>query len=483
MSGQKQNSRVLENAESVEDIEDDVVMDERDSDEELPLEELAEAEPEIEEGREPTSIDRDPLVVKELNNWILRVIEGKWTTFVVISDKAVAEILECTTNSMLKSKPSSIPVSRGELFKLLGFLLALTRTHSKRRDLFSVSDGLFPAPKFGDRFGIHQHRVDELLQHISFGKVVDGDPAHGILCFIDHFNKCREDSYFPSWFICVDESMSAWRGKDGNFCSDGMPHVTKIARKPKGVGAELKDAADSETNIIIRLELQKGAERMAAKKFTDICQSKGTAQTLRLTEPWHHSGRTVNGDSAFASVQTAVELKRHGMFFKGMVKTAHSGFPKTYLDTVEYPERGDWITLAATVQGHCIFATGWGDMTRKNLVHTDGVSGEGTPHGKRRWRECDDALGTEVVIRYTKRPKVVEDYFDCAKVIDIANHMRQGGLALEQAWKTQKWEHRLFSTLLGMIETDAYCAWRHFHPDGANDEHADFTSAAAHKYN
>ena len=500
------SSRVLENAESVEDIEDDVVMDERDSDEELPLEELAEAEPEMEEGREPTSIDRDPLVVKGI---IWTIVDNlvdihyipKQRAHVLwnrtqqldsesnrrevdyflwsFPDKAVAEILECTTNSMLKSKPSSIPVSRGELFKLLGFLLALTRTHSKRRDLFSVSDGLFPAPKFGDRFGIHQHRVDELLQHISFGKVVDGDPAHGILCFIDHFNKCREDSYFPSWSICVDESMSAWRGKDGNFCSDGMPHVTKIARKPKGVGAELKDAADSETNIIIRLELQEGAERMAAKKFTDICQSKGTAQTLRLTEPWHHSGRTVNGDSAFASVQTAVELKRHGMFFKGMVKTAHSGFPKTYLDTVEYPERGDWITLAATVQGHCIFATGWGDMTRKNLVHTDGVSGEGTPHGKRRWRECDDALGTEVVIRYTKRPKVVEDYFDCAKVIDIANHMRQGGLALEQAWKTQKWEHRLFSTLLGMIETDAYCAWRHFHPDGANDEHADFTEELA----
>ena len=45
--------------------------------------------------------------------------------------------------------------------------------------------------------------------------------------------------------------------------------------------------------------------------------------------------------------------------------------------------------------------------------------------------------------------------------------------------KTQKWEHRLFSTLLGMIETDAYCAWRHFHPDGANDEHADFTEELA----
>ena len=26
-----------------------------------------------------------------------------------------------------------------------------------------------------------------------------------------------------------------------------------------------------------------------------------------------------------------------------------------------------------------------------------------------------------------------------------------------------------------MIETDAYCAWRHFHPDIAYDEHVDFT--------
>ena len=37
----------------------------------------------------------------------------------------------------------------------------------------------------------------------------------------------------------------------------------------------------------------------------------------------------------------------------------------------------------------------------------------------------------------------------------------------------------IFSTLLGMDETDAYCAWRHFHPDGANDEHADVTEELA----
>ena len=62
------SSKVLENAGSVEEIEDDVVMAEHDSDEELPAEELAEAEPEMEKGGEPSSID--PLVVKGI----------KWTT-------------------------------------------------------------------------------------------------------------------------------------------------------------------------------------------------------------------------------------------------------------------------------------------------------------------------------------------------------------------------------------------------------------------
>ena len=56
------SSKVLENAGTFEEIKDDIFMAEHDSDKELPAEELAVAEPEIEEGREPSSID--PLVVK-----------------------------------------------------------------------------------------------------------------------------------------------------------------------------------------------------------------------------------------------------------------------------------------------------------------------------------------------------------------------------------------------------------------------------------
>ena len=50
--------------------------------------------------------------------------------------------------------------------------------------------------------------------------------------------------------------MSAWRGKDGNVCSDGLPYVSKIEGKPKGIGTELKDAADSEKNGRVARKVQ-----------------------------------------------------------------------------------------------------------------------------------------------------------------------------------------------------------------------------------
>jgi hypothetical protein len=62
------------------------------------------------------------------------------------------------------------------------------------------------------------------------------------------------------------------------------------------------------------------------------------------------------------------------------------------------------------------------------------------------------------------RPIVVKEYFESANAVDVHNHYRQGALALEEAWQTQQWWHRLFATLLGMIVTDSYLAYSYFHP-------------------
>ena len=81
-----------------------------------------------------------------------------------------------------------------------------------------------------------------------------------------------------------------------------MPHVTCIERKPKGVGCELKNCADADTKIILQLEIQEGAAIMAAKEYVAEYMLAGTAQLLRLTKPWHGSGRAISADSAFATV-------------------------------------------------------------------------------------------------------------------------------------------------------------------------------------
>ena len=158
-------------------------------------------------------------------------------------------------------------MDEAEFWRLLGIIYTLTRTTSKRHDLSSLQDGIFPAPRFGSRYGISRQRFEVLLRYLRFCPPEEFESTQDrwapVRRLVDGFNKRRAETFYPSWSICVDESISAWRGKDGNYCSDGMPHVTKIKRKPKGVGAELKDAACSQTQVIIALEIQEGKEEMA----------------------------------------------------------------------------------------------------------------------------------------------------------------------------------------------------------------------------
>eukprot|EP00658_Telonema_sp_P-2_P066672 TRINITY_DN5563_c0_g1_i3.p1 TRINITY_DN5563_c0_g1~~TRINITY_DN5563_c0_g1_i3.p1 ORF type:complete len:323 (+),score=36.49 TRINITY_DN5563_c0_g1_i3:154-1122(+) len=146
-------------------------------------------------------------------------------------------------------------MTKDELFQVLGVLYALTRTRGRQRDLWNVSDDmLFPAACFGHRFGLTQRRFQACLRSLRVGNpdlAHDGDKWSLVRPFIDAFNERRASKFYPSWQLVVDESVSSWRGKDGNYCSDGLPHVTKIARKPEGVGLELKDLACAETKVII----------------------------------------------------------------------------------------------------------------------------------------------------------------------------------------------------------------------------------------
>ena len=86
----------------------------------------------------------------------------------------------------------------------------------------------------------------------------------------------------PGTGVCIDESMGKWIPffKD---TPEGIPNLTKLIRKPVGVGAEYKCMADAWSGIMLFLEYQEGKDRMQLKKWCDQ-YPKHVALVLRLTE-------------------------------------------------------------------------------------------------------------------------------------------------------------------------------------------------------
>ena len=110
---------------------------------------------------------------------------------------------------------------------------------------------------------------------------------------MDAFNGCREINLVLGSENVIDESMGKWIPF---FCNtaEGIPKLTKIIRKPEGVGVEYKVLADAFTGIMLHIEIQESKEDMANKDFTDRF-SKHTALVLRLTKMLHGKGHIVYG--------------------------------------------------------------------------------------------------------------------------------------------------------------------------------------------
>ena len=175
--------------------------------------------------------------------------------------------------------------------------------------------------------------------------------------------------------------------------------MIKIKRKPKGVGCEAKTIADALSEIMIRIELNEGKEQNARKRWHST-HGATTSTTLRLTQPWHGSGRIVVGDSWFSSVKTAVQLRKRGLHFIGPVKTAHRKYPLAALKRRCPADRGSWIAATATDEDVDLIALGWQDRCVHTVVGTCGTTLEGSPAKKRR---LDDE--GQVFFKYVDRPK------------------------------------------------------------------------------
>jgi hypothetical protein len=281
-----------------------------------------------------------------------------------------------------------------------------------------------------------------------------------------------EKSFHVGNFLVVDEIMSSWKGMEDGYAVGGCPHVTKIIRKPEGVGAECKAVACGESGLLMKLDPMEGKMKMDSKPYQREFGA-GTATVLRLTEKYSGSGRIVIADSAFSSVKTLVCLHNIGLYFMGAVKTASTLYPKnafTRWKETKNPDRGDWITYHSQYQGRYgrdhmdMFALGWNDKKLKSIIFNNTTTLRcDTDSIRRRHKKVLSESGEYITSKQDisiKRPNAIEVFFRHFNAIDVHDHYRQGSLQIERTWQTKTWWHRMFGTILGIIITNSYFAYQ-----------------------
>ena len=215
--------------------------------------------------------------------------------------------------------------------------------------------------------------------------------------------------------------------------------------------------------------------REQRKQFVDI--SAGAGYALRMAKAYWNSFRTIIADSAFSSVKTALALRARGLYFIGNVKTAHREFPKKFFhawaeDRTHRPRKGEFKVLTTTEpagqsvpQACTVGAVAWMDVTVHTLVFTAGHTGEGADSIRYRPRPIIDAdsgqIAHEMVELRVSRPKVVEQFFEGFNAIDVHDHYRQGSLQMEKHFHTYRWWFRMFTTVLGIVVTNAYLHYKY----------------------
>ena len=316
------------------------------------------------------------------------------------------------------------------------------------------------------------------------GPTLDRDDWCFIQPMVDAFNKHMADIVNPGWLLCVDETMSAWRGQQGKRDRKKCPKLSWVPRKPEPLGTELKTAGCALSGMILSMEICKGKETHEGLEFFkqksrfDGAQfGHTTATTLRLIKPWFGTQRVLGGDSWFASVKTAEACAEKGVYFVGDVKTATRRFCGGALEEATGPESGAWATFTSTLElggdkTVPIFSVSHrrGETVHK-FISTCGTTIRGSAH-MATFEDEEDRVYAADDVEYEltrKCPQILNDYTLAQPCIDRHNRYRQFILGMEKRLITNNFSQRLATTLIGMLFTNVFFAHRHF-----NCELADF---------
>ena len=174
--------------------------------------------------------------------------------------------------------------------------------------------------------------------------------------------------------------------------------------------------------------------------------------------------RVVCADSYLASVQSAEELRKMGLRFIGVVKTATRRLPMKALAEKELHTRGDRYGLVTmdAYKKESLLAFVWMYRQRHYFIASCSTLSPGAPYSRRRWRQLADVETNELpeLVELSAPQLEAEIYYSGCGVIDRHNRCRQGDLMLEQKFATADWSMRVDCSIIGMIIVDSWLVYK-----------------------
>lgn len=441
--------------------------------------------------REPTAVKVDrrtlPRTKPSLNSGGADLSEIEALFYFLLPPEIVDLVITWTNPLLSGADKTNAKLTRGEVKRFMGYMLCLS-IHSgialdKMWSKVALPDSTMPAPAMG-RFGISKNRFDKLRSVFRCGPSDDLAFSQNEWCFVepllDAFNSHNIKQIIPGWLLGPDESIGAWRGKEGKKDPKKCPKRMFVKRKPEPLGVEFKNIGDALSGMMLKAEITKGKAENIKPKYWSKENGATAATTMRLSEPWFGTGRVVAGDSWFASVRTTELLLKNGLDFIGDIKTGTKRFvPKTVYDAGTEDENGAWATWTSEIKldGDTEVPIYCVTHRRGESIHafiaSCGTTLPGNSHVAYFEDDEDRAMGVEVAdFELTRKcPMVLNDFTLAQPTIDRHNRYRQHILAMEKRLVTNNFSFRFFTTVLGFIVVNAFLAHRYF-----NDANADFKS-------
>lgn len=358
-------------------------------------------------------------------------------------------------------------VTEKEFWQFWGIILAASVYGIGGENLWDGDslEGLLNAPNMKRFMKLYRFNEIKRFQPKMFEDETrrETDPWWRFIKAIEDFNANRSKTVAASAWKVFDESMSAFRPQTSK--TGGLPNISFVERKPENLGTEFKNVACGIIGMLLNLQVCRGANNEVPLEFDDL--NVTSAYTARLGKESARCGQTepvvdiMQGDSWFSSIPSLKAIESLGHRYKGIVKTAHKGFPKEFIEeTMAFFPGGSHMVMKTESGGKAMYAIGYKYSSKKTLCFIASEGTGSTLPGKSYEARYPDRHGN-VHVREVPRPRIVSTYFDKSNAIDSHNHVRQFELALEKFWVTQNPWFRLSTTLFGMGVVDCWKAYRY----------------------